>query len=63
MHLLLSSSYLRDRFATGACSFVSRLRRGLAAQTAENTLAVYHPTAIYYRINSPKPQTGKNYRK
>eukprot|EP00971_Amphidinium_carterae_P095484 1889065-Amphidinium_carterae.1 len=22
----------------------------------------YHPTAIHYRINSPSPKTGKNYR-
>eukprot|EP00971_Amphidinium_carterae_P038575 758282-Amphidinium_carterae.1 len=25
-------------------------------------LAEYHPTAIHYKINSPNPKTGKNYR-
>eukprot|EP00971_Amphidinium_carterae_P084672 1676006-Amphidinium_carterae.1 len=25
-------------------------------------MSVYHPTPIHYRITSPSPQTGKNYR-
>eukprot|EP00971_Amphidinium_carterae_P320302 6367106-Amphidinium_carterae.1 len=24
--------------------------------------AIYHPTAIHYKINSPNPKTGNNYR-
>nr|ABV22104.1 unknown [Amphidinium carterae] len=40
---------------------MEKLQRSLLEDFTRRKL--YHPTAIHYRINSPNPQTGKNYRK